>query len=115
MVHRGALGEDRRDVLADHSLVVGVVAVHQVAVDVVEVGDDHEGVVALVHVRVGTNRVATDFGDAGGQRRETRFDGGALLGAGLGLPPQHHDVPEHMSYNSAASAPPSTGVAVPVT
>ena len=97
------------------ALVVGVVAVHEVAVDVVEVGDEHKVVVALVHVRVETNRVAPDLGDTGGQRPETRLDGGALLGRGLGLPPQHHHVTEHMSYNSAASAPPSTGVAVPVT
>ena len=48
VLDRGAVGEDRADVLGDHRLVVGMVAVHEVVVDIVEVGDDHEVEVALV-------------------------------------------------------------------
>ena len=64
MLHGRAIREDRLDPLADHRLVVGVVAVHEVAVDVVEVGDDHEVEVALVHSGVAADLVAADLGDA---------------------------------------------------
>ena len=58
-----------------------MVAVHEVAVDVVEVGDDHEVEVALVHVRVGADHVVADLGDRGRQLGEARSAPRALLGA----------------------------------
>ena len=48
MLDRDPLGQDRADELRDHRLMIGMVAVHEVVVHVVEVGDDHEVVVAVV-------------------------------------------------------------------
>src|ERR1043165_2436932 len=116
VLDRGALGEDRRGDVADHRPAGGMVAVDEVAVEIIEVGDDHEVVVALVDVRVGADRVRADLRDETGQSGEARLDRDALFGRRLGVPAQQHDVAEHRcSYSNAASTPPSTAVAVPVT
>ena len=80
----------------DHRLMIGVVAVHEVAVDVVEVGDDHEVEVALVDAGVGTEHVAADLGDRRGSSREpVSHRGDRSAGVASGVQRIMHDVAEH--------------------
>ena len=95
VLHGGPVGDDRRDVLADDVPVHRVVPVHQVVLDVVEVRDHRELVVARVQPGVQAHVVVPDFRDGPGQRAQLAGQFLLLLPGGLRGEREHHNVPEH--------------------
>src|SRR6202008_2645104 len=92
----------------------GIVLVPGPCLGIVEVGNDREVVVAVGERGIRPEAVATDLRNAARPRGQRVGNRPALGRRGLGLELQTHDVAEHR-YNNAASAPPSTANALPVT
>ena len=93
------IGRMRSRITAD---VIGMVAVHEVTVDVVEVGDDHEIEVAFAHPGVGAEHVIADLGNECREPQQTRLHRAPLLRGRVGDPAQHDNMTEHGGSPRAA-------------
>jgi hypothetical protein len=95
MLYDGPGRDDRSGDRVDQGAVAGVVAVDDVVVRAVEVGDYHQIEGALVDAGVLADHEPADLGNVVWQRPHARRCGCSLLRAGFRLPPDHDNVAEH--------------------
>ena len=106
----GALGDVRRDALADQRPVQRVVPVGDVVIDIGEVGHDDEVEVAVVDDDVVAEPVVADPGDRRREPAERVAEGSEVSARRARFPTEHHDVADHRSLPASRASSSATNI-----